>query len=105
MMLIPLLITLALQTTTVKEPRLAYKIRFDSADTTGISVELRVKNAPASMRIAAHAHPEYDDKYWRYLDALTARSGTTQLSISRIDSVRWQLNNPAGDLIVTFGLD
>src|SRR6185503_16889230 len=102
MMLIPLLITLALQTTTVKEPRLAYRIRFDSADTTGISVELKVRNAPASMRIATHAHPEYDDKYWRYVENLTARSGSNQFTISRIDSVRWQLNNPAGDVTVSY---
>jgi len=102
MMLIPLLITLALQTTTVQEPRLAYKIRFDSADTTGISVELKVRNAPASMRIAAHAHPEYDDKYWRYVENLTAKSTSAQLKISRIDSVRWQLNNPAGDVTISY---
>ena len=102
MILIPLLLALALPPATAKEPRLAYKIRFDSADTTGISVELKVSNAPASMRIAAHAHPEYDDKYWRYLEDLTARSGSTQLTISRIDSVRWQLNNPAGDVTVSY---
>jgi predicted metalloprotease with PDZ domain len=102
MILIPLLLSLALLPTTAKEPRLAYRIRFDSAETTGISVELKVRNAPASMRIAAHAHPEYDDKYWRYVEDLTARSGSTRFTLSRIDSVRWQMNNTAGDVTISY---
>ena len=54
------------------------------------------------MQVAAHAHPEYDDKYWRYVDDLRARSANSESTISRIDSVRWQLNNPAGDVIISY---
>jgi predicted metalloprotease with PDZ domain len=86
-----------------KDSRLEYNLRFDPADTTSVSVRLLVRNAPISIVVAAHAHPEYDDKYWRYVEDLRAQDATGQpLTISRIDSVRWQIGNRAGDITITY---
>ena len=57
MILLSLLFALVIPANNYKEPRLAYTLHFDPADTTEISVELRIRNAPASVQIAAHAHP------------------------------------------------
>ena len=80
------------------DPPLEYTLRFDPADTSGIAVELRVKDAPASIQLAAHAHPEYDDKFWRYVADIRVTGGEA----TPIDSVRWQLNNRAGDLVIRY---
>src|SRR5687768_8156557 len=80
------------------EPKLQYTLRFDPADTTGIAVELRVTNAPASIQLAAHAHPEYDDKFWRYVTGISA----TDAAVAPIDSVRWQVTNRAGDVVIRY---
>ena len=89
-----------------KDARLEYTLRFDPADTTSVSVRLLIRNAPISIVVAAHAHPEYDDKYWRYVDDLRARDASGQpLTISRLDSVRWQVNNLAGDVTVTYRVE
>ncbi|MEO5590340.1 MAG: PDZ domain-containing protein [Gemmatimonadaceae bacterium] len=85
------------------DARFSYTLRFHPDDTSAVSIRLLVRNAPASMQLAANAHPEYDDKYWRYVDNMAAAtvSGRT-LTISKVDSVRWQVNNPAGDVVVTY---
>ena len=55
---------------TPAKSRLDYTLRVDRADLGGVAVELRIRNAPGRLRLAAHAHPEYDDRYWRHLEAL-----------------------------------
>jgi predicted metalloprotease with PDZ domain len=103
-MLIPTLLLAAfLGFAPSKEARLEYTLRFDPADTTSASVRVLVRNAPISIVVAAHAHPEYDDKYWRYVEDLRAHNAAGQaLTISRIDSVRWQVDNRAGDVTLTY---
>lgn len=89
---------LLLLTLVAKPPRLDYSVRIDSADLTRIHVQLVIHNAPANLTLAAHAHPEYDDKYWRYITDLTA-SGAT---VTRAASVLWKLNNAAGNVTVRY---
>jgi predicted metalloprotease with PDZ domain len=77
--------------------RLAYTLTFGSADTTMIAVTLVVRHAPAAMQLAANAHPEYDDKYWRYVDGVTATTSNGRtIAVSKLDSVRWQIQNEGG---------
>ena len=86
--------------------QLAYTLRVDPADLSGIAVELRVRNAPAGLTLAAHAHPEYDDKYWRYVSGLEAiGAGGAAIKVSRSDSVLWRLDNPAGDVVVRYRVE
>lgn len=106
------LLRLALTTVVILAPCLVhaqrpagldYTLRVDASDTTGIEVTLRIRNAPGAMVLAAHAHPEYDDKYWRYvvnLRATDARGSARR--VSRIDSTRWQVAAGSGDLVVAY---
>ena len=83
--------------------RLEYTLRVDSADLSGVAVELRIRNAPARLLLAAHAHPEYDDRYWRHLEGLVAFGPDDQpLGVAREDSVLWRVANPAGDVLVRY---
>ena len=106
-MLKPLLLlapfALLLGATAYKPPELSYTLRVDTSDVTGIFVELRIRNAPARLQIAAHAHPEYDDMYWRHVEGLRAATGHgAPVAVAREDSVLWRLENPAGDVTVSY---
>src|SRR5688572_1125950 len=82
---------------------LAYTLRVDTADLSAITVELHIRNAPANLTLATHAHPEYDDKFWRYLEDLRATDDRDQtVTAARRDSVLWQLANAAGDVRVRY---
>jgi predicted metalloprotease with PDZ domain len=92
----------ALAPQSASKATLEYTLRVDSADLSGVAVELRVRNAPASLQLAAYAHPIYDDKYWRNLEDLTAfdPSGGA-LAVTRQDSMLWRVAN-SGDVIVRY---
>ncbi len=86
-----------------KPTRLEYTLRVDPADLSGIAVELRIRNAPVALRLAAHAHPEYDDKYWRHVEQLRVVGAKGEaVAVSRVDSVVWQAGNAPGDVIVRY---
>src|SRR4051794_11160731 len=96
-------IGLALAAPSASPTHLHYTLRVDPADTTGVSVELQVRNAPASMVLAAQAHPEYDDKYWRYLSGLHAAGANgAALRVAPHDSVLWSIGNSEGDVTVQY---
>jgi predicted metalloprotease with PDZ domain len=75
-----------------------YSLNIDSANLNALTVQMRIRNAPPSFMVAAHAHPEYDDKYWRYLEGMRADGAT----ITRADSVRWQVSNARRDLTLHY---
>src|SRR5260370_37188509 len=55
-------------------PLISYTIRVDPTDLSGFAVEVRVRGADNIGRIAMAWHPEYDDRYWRYVENLTSES-------------------------------
>ena len=77
-----------------KPVSLHYTITIDSADTSGFGVVMRIANAPRTFTLAARAHPEYDDKYWRYMQDFQMDGG----QLTRRDSVRWDVR-AAGDVV------
>ena len=85
------------------KPQIEYRLTADPSTFIGVSVELRMGNVPAGLTLAAPAHPEYDDKYWRYLEGIEARDGAgNPIGITRRDSVLWQLANAGGEVIVRY---
>src|SRR5688572_27698094 len=100
------LILLALVAAPVTLPgqaKLAYTLHVDTADLSGIAVELRIPNAPASITLAAHAHPEYDDKYWRHVEAMRVTDAAgRELPVVREDSVLWRVRNQSGNITVRY---
>lgn len=87
----------------VLKPHLEYRLRIDPADLSGIAVELQIRGAPPRLVLAAAAHPEYDDKYWRFIEDFRAVDGEgNPVALTRSDSVLWPLENRAGDLLVRY---
>ena len=80
------------------KPSIQYTLRVDSADLSGWSVEIRLRTASDTIRLAMAAHPEYDDRYRRYVTGFTAEpSGAV---VTRVDSAVWQVVAPRGIVVV-----
>jgi len=76
-------------------PHVDYVLTVDSADLSGFSVQMRVYGGPDTMRIAMAAHPEYDDRFWRYVRDLRVDT-MGPVSITREDSAVWRVVAPPG---------
>jgi predicted metalloprotease with PDZ domain len=83
-------------------PRISYKIRVDANDLSGFDVEMRIQRAGDTVRIAMASHPEYDDRYWRYVENLRAESRGAPLQITNEESALWRVVSPGGDLTVKY---
>lgn len=91
--------------TSPRHPVVSYRLRVDAADLAGFAVELRIRNAPDTIRLAMAAHPEYDDRYWRYLRDVRAEGANGgALRIVREDSMVWRVHAPGGVATVRYRL-
>ena len=83
-------------------PIVAYRLRIDSADLSRFRVELRIRNAPDTLRLAMAIHPEYDDRFWRNVTAITAEAGGRPMPVVREDSTVWRVTGAARDVVVRY---
>jgi predicted metalloprotease with PDZ domain len=82
------------------KPAVQYTLRVDSADLSGWSVEIRLRTASETFRLAMAAHPEYDDRYWRYVRDLTVEPSTA--TVTKVDSAVWEVAAPRGEVTVRY---
>ncbi|HEX6557922.1 MAG TPA: hypothetical protein VF021_00625, partial [Longimicrobiales bacterium] len=97
----PILLAFLLTSTATAQQvtRIDYSLRIDTTSAARVfAVEMRIHNAPASFTLAAAAHPEYDDKYWQFIEEVRADQGT----VTRMDSVLWRFTGAAGDVTVRY---
>ncbi|HKS06391.1 MAG TPA: PDZ domain-containing protein [Gemmatimonadaceae bacterium] len=87
---------------TAPQPSIHYTLRVDPSDLTAFSVEMRIRNAPDSFRVAFAAHPEYDDKYWRYIEGLSVTAPAGAATITRADSVVWRVVARGGEAVLRY---
>ena len=81
------------------QPRISYRISVDSADLSGFNVEMRIRGAGDRgagevVRLAMAAHPIYDDRYWRYVENLTAESRGVTLQVIKDENAVWSVRAP-----------
>ena len=84
------------------QPIVHYAIRVDSSNLSVFAVEMNIRNAPDTFRLAMSAHPEYDDKYWRYLEDLRIEGRDSAATIARVDSSLWRVRAPGGEATVRY---
>src|SRR5882672_3256795 len=78
-------------------PVVAYTLEIDAADLSSYRVEMTISQVPNTFQVAMVKHPEYDDKYWRYLQDLRVESKNGPGSVTREDSARWRIVTPGGE--------
>jgi predicted metalloprotease with PDZ domain len=86
------------------QPVISYVLRVAPGDTTGFDVEMRIRNARDTIRLAMAAHPEYDDRYWRFVTALRAKSAGGDAAITRLDSALWRVTSTGHDITIRYRL-
>jgi predicted metalloprotease with PDZ domain len=79
-----------------------YTLRVDSTDLSGWSVEIRLRTVSDTFRLAMAAHPEYDDRYFRYVSGFSVEPSSAV--IAKVDSAVWQVITPKGDVRVRYRL-
>jgi predicted metalloprotease with PDZ domain len=84
------------------QPVIDYTLRVDSADQSGWSVDMHVRNVPDSFQLTMARHPEYDDRYSRYVDAVAITGARGTPTIVRTDSALWTVRASGGDVSVKY---
>ena len=92
-----LLLCAALPASGQQVQRIDYTLRIDTA-ALSFDVAMRIHNAPPRFTLAAAAHPEYDDKYWHFIDDLSVDGGR----VVRQDSVLWNVSSAAREVVVRY---
>jgi predicted metalloprotease with PDZ domain len=83
---------------------IAYTLRVDSADLSGFNVTMSVRGKRDTVLLAMVAHPEYDDKYWRYVRDVRVEGQGSAATIQRADSAVWRVVARGGSFIVRYRL-
>ena len=86
------------------QPVVAYTLLVDSADLSGFDVEMRIRHTPDTFRLAMVAHPEYDDRYWRFVVNLRVEGVAAGATVAREDSALWRVVAPGGESVVRYRL-
>jgi predicted metalloprotease with PDZ domain len=84
------------------QPVVSYSLRVDANDLSGFDVEMRVRNGPDTFRIAMAAHPEYDDRYWRFVDGLRVVARGQPGVVTREDSALWRVAALGGEATIRY---
>jgi predicted metalloprotease with PDZ domain len=86
------------------QPIINYTLRVDTADLSGYDVAMRVRNVADTFQIAMAKHPEYDDRYWRFIEGFRIEARNGAGSITRLDSALWRVNAPGGEVVIHYRL-
>ena len=86
-------------------PRIEYQITISQSDLSGFDVEMRIPQTQGRSRIAMAVHPEYDDRYWRYIEKFSATDARGRtLRFSKEEDTLWRIENGRGDLVIRYRL-
>jgi predicted metalloprotease with PDZ domain len=100
--LIPLLLALAAPPAAAVKPQIGYTLHVSSTDLSGWTVEIRLRTVSDTTRLAMAAHPEYDDRYRRYVTGFEVQQASGTAVVSRPDSAIWQIVAPPGEMVVRY---
>ena len=88
----------------MSQPVIAYILHVDSADLSGFNVSMTVRGKRDTTLLAMVAHPEYDDKYWRFVRNVRVEDTKGGASVTRLDSALWRVVAPGGSFVVRYRL-
>lgn len=85
-----------------KQPVIHYILGIDTADLSSFSIEMRLRNIPDTFQLAMVAHPEYDDRFWRYVKGLRVETKAGEGTIVREDSALWKIVTKGNEAIIHY---
>jgi len=93
---------LSITAPTKPQPRISYVLTINPADLSGIDVAMKIEGAPQAIRLAMAVHPEYNDRFWRYIRDLRAEVSGNPVPIAVDSDHSWRIQTPRGDAIVHY---
>jgi len=88
----------------MSQPVITYVLHVDSADLSGFDVAMTVRDKRDTTLLAMAAHPEYDDKYWRFVRNVRVEDAKGRASVTRLDSALWRVVAPGGSFVIRYRL-
>src|SRR5436190_22203600 len=86
----------------IQAPAVNYVLKIDTADLSSLCVEVNMKNVPDTFHVAMFAHPEYDDRYWRFVKDMYVEGKNGMGNIVREDSALWLIVSPGGEAVLHY---
>jgi predicted metalloprotease with PDZ domain len=86
-------------------PSILYTLTINPADLSGFDVEMRISGAPQSIALAMAVHPEYNDRFWRYLRNLRAEVDGKPVAIAKERENAWRILTPRGAATVRYRIE
>lgn len=83
-------------------PAIAYTVTIDTADLSGFDVTMRITGSPRMIRLAMAVHPEYNDRFWRYVRNMRAEQDGKPLAIAVEKENAWRIQTPNGKAIIHY---
>jgi len=84
------------------QPRVSYTLTIDTTDLSGIDVSMQIEGAPRSMHLAMAVHPEYNQRFWRYVRNLRAEVVGKAIPITAETDHSWRITTPDGNAVVRY---
>ena len=75
----------------INQPVVDYLLTVDSTDFSSFAVQMKIRNIPDTFRVAMVAHPEYDDRYWQYVEDFIVEAKNGKGRVVREDSSLWKI--------------
>jgi predicted metalloprotease with PDZ domain len=74
-----------------KQPVIHYTLSVDETDLSSFRIEMHLHNVSGSFRVAMVTHPEYDDRFWRFVKDLEVETNYGIGNMVREDSALWRV--------------
>ena len=85
-----------------RQPVINYILSIDSNDSSFIRIEMRIRNIADSFHVAMVAHPEYDDRYWRFIEDFYVETKTGRGRVLREDSALWKIFTSGNEAVLHY---
>ena len=85
-----------------KQPVINYILTVNATDTSSFEIEMRIRNIPDSFHVAMVTHPEYDDRYWRFIENFSVDSKNGKGTILREDSALWRITTNSREAVLRY---
>jgi predicted metalloprotease with PDZ domain len=84
------------------QPVIGYTLQVDTADLSSFTVEMRIRNVSDTFRIAMMAHPEYDDRFWRFVEGIRVETNRGSGTVLSEDSALWRIVTTGNEVTIKY---
>jgi predicted metalloprotease with PDZ domain len=86
----------------LKDPSVDYTLTVDPEDFSSFTVEMNIRNIPDTFKVAMVTHPEYDDRYWKYVKDFTVKAKNGGGKVVRQDSSLWKITTNGKEAVLRY---